>query len=327
MDGVMPRIDLPMRRYRVKMTGPKLSDGQCPTLSAWRGAFGHGLKELVCSVPEGDCSTCFLQTSCLYPKIFEPRPDPRKKMMVRYNRIPPPYTLFRDPPDENESLSLLTFALFGEANDSLPHILMAFDRAGSLGIGPGRVRYSLDVAFGEKFLGSEDFFLIYQKGMRTAYREFSLEPPSCPSRPYGGNVIVSFLSPLRMRFSENLVTPSDFTFGFFFRNILRRLSLLVAFYGGGPLALDYRTLVHQADQVPLAASDLSWRDWTRFSSRQNVMMQMGGVHGSIVLRATDLDPFWELLWWGQWTGAGKGTTMGNGVYRLILEKDGREEEG
>ena len=39
--------------------------------SALRGAFGHALKAVACSMPHGDCGRCLLVERCLYPKLFE----------------------------------------------------------------------------------------------------------------------------------------------------------------------------------------------------------------------------------------------------------------
>ncbi len=42
-----------------------------------RGAFGHALKAITCSMPHGDCSRCFLVKHCLYPRLFETRAKDR----------------------------------------------------------------------------------------------------------------------------------------------------------------------------------------------------------------------------------------------------------
>ena len=321
----MSLVKLATGRYQLKMTCQQDLGTIRPSLSAWRGAFGHGLKKLVCVVSQVECPKCFLQSSCLYSNTFEPRPDPQKKLMSLYTRIPTPYALFQErAAPEGKSIRLL-LTLFGEVNAHLPHLLMAFDRAGHSGVGQGRKRFFLEEASEERSLGREDFGLFYTKKDQLTQRETSRAWPSPPPPPREGDVIIDFLSPIRMRFAEDLVTPSSFTFGIFFRNIMRRLSLLVAFYGQSPLGMDFRGLMECADKVSLGESHLSWEEWTRFSSRQNVSMQMGGVGGGMILRAQDLAPFWEILWWGQWTGVGKGTTMGNGFYRIRGANDqGRE---
>jgi CRISPR/Cas system endoribonuclease Cas6 (RAMP superfamily) len=43
---------------------------------------------------------------------------------------------------------------------------------------------------------------------------------------------------------------------------------------------------------------------------------MGGLLGRFSLAGEGLEPFWPYLWLGQWTHAGKGTSMGLGQYRI-----------
>jgi hypothetical protein len=61
---------------------------------------------------------------------------------------------------------------------------------------------------------------------------------------------------------------------------------------------------------------LTWRDWTRYSSRQQTTMQMGGLTGRLGVDLGGHERLWPYLWLGQWTHAGKGTSMGLGRYRL-----------
>src|SRR5882672_5707231 len=39
--------------------------------SALRGAWGHALKAVACSMPHGDCGRCLVVERCLYPRLFE----------------------------------------------------------------------------------------------------------------------------------------------------------------------------------------------------------------------------------------------------------------
>lgn len=45
-------------------------------------------------------------------------------------------------------------------------------------------------------------------------------------------------------------------------------------------------------------------------------MQLGGLLGTVVFESRDLAPFWPYLWLGQWTHAGKNTSMGLGKYQV-----------
>ena len=77
---------------------------------------------------------------------------------------------------------------------------------------------------------------------------------------------------------------------------------------------------------------MEWREWTRYSSRQQERLQMGGLVGEAEIEGRDLEPFWPYLWLGQWTHAGKGTSMGLGRYRIVMpdklaDAGGREGSG
>jgi hypothetical protein len=62
-------------------------------------------------------------------------------------------------------------------------------------------------------------------------------------------------------------------------------------------------------------TQLRWKDWTRYSSRQKQEMTLGGVMGRWLLRG-ELAPLWPWLYLGQWLHLGKNATMGMGAYTL-----------
>jgi hypothetical protein len=124
------------------------------------------------------------------------------------------------------------------------------------------------------------------------------------------------VTPLRVKRNEHLVHPQRFEFHDLFRNLLRRVSLLSYFHMGQELKADFRGLTQAARACPVLARDLRWREWTRYSSRQRTTLQMGGLVGSITLDGAAMGPFWPYLWLGQWTHAGKGTSMGLGRYGI-----------
>ena len=64
--------------------------------------------------------------------------------------------------------------------------------------------------------------------------------------------------------------------------------------------------------------NLQWRDWTRYSSRQQQAMALGGVVGQWQLSG-DLGPFMPFLKLGQWLHVGKEAAFGLGKYRLAAE--------
>jgi len=108
----------------------------------------------------------------------------------------------------------------------------------------------------------------------------------------------------------------DFSFAGFFVNVLRRISMLSYFYTESPLHVDFKALAAAARVFPVRTSVVVWQDLTRYSTRQQTAMQMGGLLGRFELPRDGIEPFWPYLWLGQWTHVGKFTSMGLGRYRL-----------
>jgi hypothetical protein len=62
--------------------------------------------------------------------------------------------------------------------------------------------------------------------------------------------------------------------------------------------------------------NLQWLDWERYSSRQKQKLRMGGLTGAVDLDGSQLADLWPYIWLGQWTHAGKGTSMGLGRFEI-----------
>ena len=103
-----------------------------------------------------------------------------------------------------------------------------------------------------------------------------------------------------------------------FAALLRRISLLATFHADAPLEADFAGLSRAGWTVRHRAARRRWHEWVRYSSRQDALLQMGGLVG-IELDGVGLEQFWPYLWLGQWTDAGKGAVMGLGRYRLTVD--------
>ncbi len=284
--------------------------------SAWRGAFGHTLRRSVCVTGERDCAYCLLYRSCIYPYIFETPPPPDAAKMRLYTAAPHPYVL------RPEALSLplaagedteLGVVLIGRAVSQLPYVIHALSTAAGGGIGYGRGRLTLVEARQESPVGSGHWERIYVPG-----GELAASFAALPELPAPGDAIrVRLLTPLRLRHENAYVSPERFGFADLFSSLLRRVSMLSYFHGDQPLQTDFAALAHAARQVQLKSRQLEWREWARYSTRQDTRLQMGGLLGEIHLGEVDLTPFWPYLWLGQWLHAGKGTAMGLGRYEVL----------
>ncbi|MEZ5584319.1 MAG: CRISPR system precrRNA processing endoribonuclease RAMP protein Cas6, partial [Candidatus Competibacteraceae bacterium] len=203
---------------------------------------------------------------------------------------------------------VLELTLFGRSNHHLPHLIHALDQAGQRGLHGSRLQLK---SVSQQI--SEEWRTIHTCGTPLAPQPpMSPAPPPCPKQ-----LTLVLETPLRGKAKEHLMTPETFSFGAFFALILRRISLLTAFHTDTLLETHFAELTRAAYAVDaVKQTHLHWHDWTRYSTRQRTPMQMGGLLGEITFSGDQLSPFWPYLWLGQWTHAGKATSMGLGRYRI-----------
>jgi hypothetical protein len=144
--------------------------------------------------------------------------------------------------------------------------------------------------------------------------DLAVTPADCAAVPCpAGAVTVRFVTQTRLKHGDQFVRHPEFHI--FFRRLLGRLSSLSRFHCGGPLDVDFRGLIEQAQAVQLVRDETRWTTWARYSARQDRRMEWAGLVGAVTYDG-DLKPFWPYLVFGQWTHVGKGATFGLGQYRL-----------
>lgn len=279
--------------------------------SAWRGAFGRALKRTVCVVRGTPCPDCLLYRSCIYPYVFETPPPPDSAKMRRYPAAPHPFVLRIDPRQTGPDYRLGVI-LFGRADRSLPYFIHALEQAGRAGIGGHRQALELVAVDQAIPSGSEGWQTVHARNQ--PLRMAPATTVTVPDPP--AELVIELLTPLRLQHKGHLVTPATLRFADLFGALLRRISMLSYFHTDTPLEVDFAALARSAATVGLLEPKLRWYDWTRYSSRQDTTLAMGGLLGQFRLRGAELEPFWPYLWLGQWTHAGKGATMGLGQYSI-----------
>ncbi|RTZ99843.1 MAG: CRISPR-associated protein Cas6, partial [Deltaproteobacteria bacterium] len=267
--------------------------------STFRGVFGHALKSVVCALKRQQCDTCLLVSQCIYPLVFEthlavPVPDG-----VKLSSPPHPFVI-RPPetgkaafePDDDFDFSLL---LFGDVNDHLPYFIYAFHRMGKLGVGKRingrRGAFTLESVStdGQTIYSGDDQRI--KTGISTPLPRLSLESPP-EDRDGTARLKITLKTPLRLKFKNRFA--AELPFHVLIRAMLRRISALMTFYGNGEPPLDYRGLVKRAETVNVAAANLEWFDWKRFSARQDKRMLMGGITGTVTFEGA-LGTFMPLI--------------------------------
>jgi len=286
--------------------------------SAWRGLLGHGLRQAACVTRARTCEACLLASHCVYTRVFEP-PAPTGEAGRRFAAPPRPYILNIDPraPRDYASSQPLTLGLtlLGEAIRQVPYLIHALQQAGQRGLGREQARFAVTSLDQETAAGSGDWRRVYEAdtGRYAPLPLTTANPPPPPSQ-----VRVSLLTPLRLKRHDHLTRPEDFNAQDLLFNLVGRLGLLASHHGGDPAPLDWSRYYQAAAMIRLAQARLHWHEWTRYSSRQSTLMELGGLLGTFALAGEGLASLWPPLWQGQWVHAGKGTTFGLGAYRLEI---------
>jgi hypothetical protein len=279
--------------------------------SAWRGAFGHALKRTVCVVRNTPCAECLLKSSCAYSYLFETPPPANSEKMRKYTSAPHPFVLQMPLAEQRQDTRYpLRLVVFGHGQRFFPYLVHALKTAGDDGLGGHRQVLQLETV-------EQLFPALAPKPVYRGGKLDFLNPPAMPAiPPMPGRIRLSIHTPLRIKQDRKNVGGAHFSFAPFFGNLLRRISMLTYFHTDTPLATDFASLMHRAGTVEFVDTKLRWHDWTRYSSRQQTEMQLGGVLGSLELDPEGLEDFWPYLWLGQWVHAGKATSMGLGHYSI-----------
>lgn len=273
------------------------------------------------------CDGCMLAASCLYPYVFETPPPESARKMTLYESVPHPFALYTGPVSErwlNEGDPVsVDLTVFGNASRHLAYSLRALEVAGHRGISARRARLSLLRIESLPFDATGQPETIYQPdGVFCAPLATEASVPAAPDQ-----VILQISTPLRLKENGNLVAPTTFAARHLLSSLVRRISLLMYFHTDDALSADFRDLKTAAKCAAIVHRDLRWLDLTRKSSRQGTMMQMGGIVGRVEIHLGEAEPLWPYLRIGQFTQAGKGTTMGLGHYRIITAAESMAAPG
>ncbi|MGA1823090.1 MAG: CRISPR system precrRNA processing endoribonuclease RAMP protein Cas6 [bacterium] len=292
--------------------------------STFRGAFGRALRKVTCALRRKECRDCLLCSRCVYALFFEDKKGidlgaERKSSSPHPFVIEPPLMAKNHfAPGENFEFNLI---LFGHAAEYLPYCIFAFEQMGRRGIGQHvqgkRAGFFLKTVSCTLSSGSaHNQMTVYscddQKIKRDDYsQKLSLqEPPVAMS-----NITVYFKTPLRVKHSNHL--KDNLPFHILIRAALRRISSLFNCYGEGEPSLDYAGLVTRAHTIKTKEVNLRWRDWERYSNRQETRMLMGGIVGYVVYQG-NLNEFYPLLRICEIIHLGKQTTFGLGKIALEI---------
>jgi hypothetical protein len=312
---IAQQIILPVARYRLEFTVETPLHLSAYAGSTLRGAFGRALRTASCMTKQKTCDGCPLLATCPYAIVFETRPPTAKEhALQKFSQVPHPYVI--EPPQWGERNyapgETLDFhlVLAGRAFDQLALIVWAFFKAFQRGVGrgDGTARLLRIVHEGAK---GETVVLDEPQG---CIAEHDIAVPPAPTS--GESVTLRFTTPLRLQTEGRRATAAEYTARRLLMALVRRIALMSEFHGHGPLAFDFAQLASHAETLQ-SVKNLRWRDWQRYSNRQQQKMALGGVIGSWTLDG-DLAPFMPFLHLGQWLHVGKEAAFGLGGYHLQM---------
>ncbi|MBU1754056.1 CRISPR system precrRNA processing endoribonuclease RAMP protein Cas6 [bacterium] len=281
--------------------------------STLRGGFGTAFRRIVCFNRENICQDCILREKCVYSYIFETSPPKDSKNLKKNNDIPRPFII--EPPlnekreyNEGEILEF-GFTLIGKAIEYLPYFIVTFKELGSIGLGKGRGRYSLEGMSidGDEIYSSDGILRETQK--RINEDEIIAEAGTYPK----DRLTIEFITPTRMKYNERCINLPEFHV--LIRSLLSRISSLSYFHCHEELSLDYKGIIERAERVKIKENQTEWYDWERYSSRQDTKMNLGGIVGKVTYQG-NMEEFLPLIALGSYVHAGKGATFGLGKYEV-----------
>ncbi len=311
------KASFPLARYRLEwqaITPIRLPDYAGSML---RGAFGHALRKLACMTKQKECAGCPLLASCPYPAIFAPLP-PAQHVLQKFSQIPVPYII--EPPDwgarqidEGESFAF-HLVLVGRALRELPLIILAWRRAFSQGVGPGDGTAEMVrvVHCGETQEAEIHHPNIVTLAPHVQEVAFATTPNAETTH---SEFTLHFSSPLRLQKNGRALSAENLDARTLLMALVRRANLLAEFHGNGALVEDFTSLLAATATIQ-DRKHLVWRDWTRYSSRQQQKMALGGVVGEWTISGP-LTPFIPFLRLGEWLHVGKEAAFGLGHYILF----------
>ena len=290
--------------------------------STIRGGFGHAFRRIVCVFKNKECNDCLLREKCIYSWIFETPVPADAQIMRKYTTAPHPFIIDLSMNDQLADTEIrFGLILIGKAIDYLPYFIYAFEELGRIGIGIGRGKYKLmEVAQEPPPLDGEyQRRVIYQgtnKMLDKIHRPAQWK--DIISSPPQDEISLSFLTPTRLKYKNRLISEPEFHV--LFRNLLRRISLLSYFHCEHRLDdSEFATLIKLTEEVKISNRALYWKDWERYSNRQETRMKMGGFMGEITYRGK-FELFWPYFALGEYIHIGKGSSFGLGKYNLSKRK-------
>jgi len=330
-----PFSSLTLARYEFRLQAREGVELPALLGSTLRGAFGHALKAIACSVAHQDCDRCLLRDVCVYPTFFESHVEEARNLLGKNQSAPRPY-IFQPPVppltrriSQQQKLKLhvaaggsLSFNLtiFGSERRKLPYVIYAISLMAQHGLGVARAPFDLTEVSVLNEADEKSSIYTPQVERVAAHDNHvttldTLVAARLREIKSADRVTLRLLTPLRVR--EQGAVQETLSCLRLINNLSRRLALLNDAYGIAPQAFDYKALLAQAATVRTERADLWRHEFERLSNRQHKKIPQDGLLGEITFHGEALKELLPLLVAGEFLHVGSGTPFGLGRYRIV----------
>jgi len=287
----------------------RISSNWGPTL---RGGFGRSLRKVSCSLGRDSCKECPLGAACPYGYIFETPILGNAAVMRKYPQAPHPF-VFEPNLQGNTRVQLgervqNRLVIIGDAIRYLPYLFLAVEELGRTGLGRDKVAFQIS-----RFV-TEDGTVVFdcQQGRRFSPPEpltLSLEP----GQSLSGRFSLQFETPARITVQGR--TTRRPSLEDIVKTLSRRVFLLRYFHCGRREEQVSDDFIEAAKEARAVEVDVNWKEATRYSTRQERKVPIGGFLGRLTYEG-DIGLLRPLLRAGEYVHVGKNATFGLGKYTL-----------
>ncbi len=302
--------ELPIARYRFGFALE--SEMRLPEYagSTLRGVFGHALRRLACMTRQKNAAAArCCKAAPLQPAFSPPRPTPHSAKAKAQN---PPQPYIIEAPEDGKyhyksgETYHFNLVLIGGARARTALIAFAFAQAFERGIGAIKGRGSLQHIDIETAQGWQP---VFSDGRIQEHANSLILPERYPTA-----ATLHIRTPMRLQSKNSVLGIHRISADILLRQLMRRTSAIATEHWAQPLNADFPHLSRAAATVS-ATGELQWRDWSRYSNRQQQAITLGGITGTWRFDHLPLE-FAQLLHIGQWLHIGKETVFGLGRYQL-----------
>ncbi len=270
----------------------------------FRGILGNSLRKESCITDEKECTHCIYRNRCAYAWFFESHIAKKNGVADGINRASHPFILFvKNGPTKTVKELTLEMTIIGEGVVYLPQIISAIQDAGNNGIGKERTPFTI---VSVKSKGRE---LESMKISSELIRKFTTT--TSDNREYR-EIEIRSLTPIRLQKDKEVLRALDYET--LITACARRVRLLEGFHGTPELP-DLRT-VQDLILPKEIQTDLRYEPMTRYSGRQKMTHDLGGLMGTMQISGEFTEFELSLLKAGELFHIGKNTGFGLGRYQL-----------